>query len=159
MEENRENMVRVNQARFNDQCRHHTIHFVYFHHLQYFISLPSLLWPIRRTDKDFKRKGRDKERTFIVIKIDNKLLWNIKQTHTFYFFLSKIIMLIIIVHIIESSIDGTHMNMKTILKYILYEDKTVFWPQLLHCSNLEKANSVFFLQNEILRGRRRSGSS
>ena len=46
-----------------------------------------------------------------------------------------------------------------IFKYILYEDKTVFWPQLLHCSNLEKANSVFFLQNEILRGRRRSGSS
>ena len=46
-----------------------------------------------------------------------------------------------------------------IFKYILYEDKTVFWPQLLHCSNLEKTKQFFFLQNEILRGRRRSGSS
>ena len=46
-----------------------------------------------------------------------------------------------------------------IFKYILYEDKTVFWPQLLHCSNLEKTKQCFFLQNEILRGRRRSGSS
>ena len=46
-------------------------------------------------------------------------------------------------NIIESSIDGTHMNMKTLFKYILYEDKTVFWPQLLHCSKFRKSKQCF----------------